>query len=233
MLSHKGFTFREPCPGRCSGHAGNGYDRGPHEARAFVSAGSDGVSGAGASSAAGGPSRPLGSGACPALGAFPARRIGDTGRRTTRRDAGSARLRTRHQRRGAHRAFGGPAAGAAGRGDRGDSGGDRPPGGGRCQRPGPRAPLRGRRVDRRPGPRPRRRPRRPLGLEPGGRRQAHLVRTGPARRGQEARPSAGAAAARWRTRDSRTKWCDGRAPGCASVRVPAKRDPHEENSPAG
>ncbi len=58
MLFHKGFTFRDPCPGRCPGHAGNGYDRGPREARVQVSAGSDGVSGAGASSAAGDPARP-------------------------------------------------------------------------------------------------------------------------------------------------------------------------------
>lgn len=58
MLAHKGFTFRDPCPGRCPGHAENGYDRGPREARVQVSAGSDGVSGAGASSAAGDPARP-------------------------------------------------------------------------------------------------------------------------------------------------------------------------------
>jgi hypothetical protein len=58
MLSHKGFTFRDPGFGHCSGHAKNGYDRGPREARGYVSAGSDGVSGAGASSAAGDPARP-------------------------------------------------------------------------------------------------------------------------------------------------------------------------------
>ncbi|CAM5479128.1 hypothetical protein SGLAM104S_07347 [Streptomyces glaucescens] len=46
-LCCKGFTFRDPCSGRCSGHAENGYDRGPHGARASVSIGSDGVSGAG------------------------------------------------------------------------------------------------------------------------------------------------------------------------------------------
>lgn len=34
MLCHKGFTVRDPCPGRCSGHAENGYDRGLREARA-------------------------------------------------------------------------------------------------------------------------------------------------------------------------------------------------------
>jgi len=73
MLSRKGITFRDPC----SGHAENGYDRGPCEARGDVSAGSDGVSGAGASSAAGDPARPRRGGASPAVGPFKARGVRD------------------------------------------------------------------------------------------------------------------------------------------------------------
>ncbi len=105
-------------------------------ARGHVSAGSDGVSGAGASSAAGDPARPRGGGPGQAVGPLAARRLGDNGRRAAGRDPDPARLRAGDQRRGAHRPAGRAAAVSA-RG-RGLSVGHGPGGGGGRQ---PRAPV--------------------------------------------------------------------------------------------
>lgn len=89
MLYPEGITFRDP-----------------EEARGDVSAGSDGVSGAGASGSAGGRAGSRGGGAGPQMGAVAPGRVRDGGRRAACRDAHPAHLGAGHQRGRPHRLSG-------------------------------------------------------------------------------------------------------------------------------
>lgn len=172
MLSRKGITFRDP-----------------EEARGDVSAGSDGVSGAGASGSVGGRARPRGGRTGPQMGAFEARRVRDRRRRAAGRDAHPAHLGAGHERGRAHRLSGCAAHAVRLDGSPGQHR-DRPGRGGRRQLPPAAAAACGGRGHRRSRARTGRRPGRPLGLAAGGRRQAHLVRGRPRR---TAAPGAAAA----------------------------------------
>ncbi|EGJ76612.1 putative AraC family transcription regulator [Streptomyces sp. Tu6071] len=111
------------------------------------------------------------------MGALPARRFGHRGGRAGRRDPRAPRLRTRHERRRAH----GP-PGAAAHVPPGHPAPGGQHGAGRGLRrvdARPAAPARRRGGHQRARPRTRRVPRGPLGLEPGARREEHLVRGGP------------------------------------------------------
>lgn len=132
MLSRRGVTFRDP-----------------EEALGDVSAGSDGVSGAGASGSAGGRAGSRGSGAGPQMGTVATDRVRDGGRRAARGDPDPADLRARHQRGGPH-GLSGRAADAVRIGEPGRFGGDGAGRGDRHQLPSAPAASRGGRGHERP-----------------------------------------------------------------------------------